>query len=140
MKHTDLDIDSDLELRAALRSVEAEPPVGQVDWDALRTSIVSRAELPMARRRARSARLPRWGRPLVPFAVAASIVLALWFHGFSPQPDLGTPIADGAPAFTVPFLSAEDLFHADLTDQEFQHLVSGRAHSDALLLVAVGGS
>jgi hypothetical protein len=140
MKPNDFDSRADMELRAALRSLEAEPPLHQVDWDALRTSIVSRAELPLARRRARSARLPRWATPMVPFAAAASILVAVWFHGLSGASDQAPPLADSAPAAPLPSLSAEDLFHADLTDQEFQHLVSGRANADALLLVAVGGS
>jgi hypothetical protein len=129
----------DQELQSALRSIQPEPPIQEVDWETLRSSIVARAELPLARRRGRSTRLAHWTRPLVPLAAAASIAVAVWFNGFVSEQTNGAPMAE-SPQLPPPFISAEDLFHADLTDQEFQFLVSGRGNSEALLLVAVGGS
>lgn len=129
------DIERDPELEAALRLIESEPPFDEVDWSALRSSITARAELPLARRRTRSARLARWTRPLVPLAAAASIALALWITG--PFGELANPIASGAPDVVVPAVSPEDVFQADLSEQEFRNIVSGRANADALLLLAV---
>ena len=137
MNHQDQDLHPDAELAAALRMIEREPPLDQVDWESLRTNITSRAELPLARRRARSARLARWTRPLVPFAAAASIALTVWVAG--PARDFVEQVS-GGPDLVIPAVSAEDVFQADLSDREFQLIVSGRADSDALLLLAVDGS
>ena len=128
------EIERDPELAEALRLIESEPPLDQVDWSALRTTIGSRAELPLARRRTRSARLARWTRPLVPLAAAARIALALWFTG--PARELIRPVADGAER-VVPAVTPEEIFQADVSEQEFQNIVSGRANADALLFLAV---
>lgn len=130
----------DREIEAALRLAESEPPFDEVDWSALRSSITARAEMPLARRRARSARRARWTRTFVPLAAAASIALALWVTG--PFGELATPVARGAPDAVVPAVSPEDVFQADLSEQEFRNIVSGTADADALLLLAVelGGS
>jgi hypothetical protein len=130
----------DPQIGAALRALHREPPLEEVDWEALRGSIRDRAALPMARRRKRAAAPPRWVRPLLPLAVAASVALALW---------IGTELGEGrldtiaversaAPAAAEP--SVEEVFGADLSEQEFRLLVSERANPDELLLVAVGGS
>ena len=130
----------DPELAAALRMIESEPPVAQVDWEALRSSIVARAELPLAQRRTRSARLHRWARPLVPLAAAASIALAAWVNGAIGPSPVSNPIADGNGEFVAPAVTPEDVFQADVSEQEFRLLVSGRANTDALLLMAAGES
>jgi len=130
------DVRPDPELAAALRAIEPEPPFDAVEWDALRSSIVARAELPLARRRSRSARLGRWSRQLVPLAAAASITLAVWFTS---RPAEEAPLAEGT-AVVAPVVSPEDVFEAELSEQEFRLLVSGRANADALLMVAVGES
>ena len=140
MMHEEKEILRDPEIAAALRMIEAEPPLAEVDWDALRSTIVARAELPLAQRRTRSARLARWTRPLVPLAAAASIALAVWVNGLG-HTDPGTaPIAaDAESEIVAPTATPEDIFQADLTEQEFRHVVSGRATADALLLVAIDG-
>jgi hypothetical protein len=123
----------DAELGALLRTAEGEPPLDQVDWEGLRSSIVGRAELSLARRRTRSAPLGRWTRRLVPVAAAASVVLAVWV-GF-PGADPITPLSA-----TEAAVRAEEVFQADVSEEEFRHLCSGRAKADALLLVAVEGA
>ena len=130
----------DPEIAAALRMIESEPPASQVDWEALRSSIVARAELPLAQRRTRSARLHRWARPLVPLAAAASIALAAWVNGAIGPARLSNPIADSNAETVAPAVTPEDVFQADVSEQEFRLLVSGRANTDALLLMAAGES
>jgi negative regulator of sigma E activity len=135
------EIERDPELAAALRLVEPEPPFAEVDWEALRLSVVARAELPLARRRTRSARLSRWTRPLVPLTAAASVALALWFTGQrGTQQTTTAAVAHSGPAAVAPSVTPEDVFQADVSEQEFQNMVSGRANPDALLLVAIGES
>ena len=46
------DMAPDPQLAAALRSLGDEPPLESVDWERLRGSIRSRAEMPLARLRA----------------------------------------------------------------------------------------
>jgi hypothetical protein len=130
----------DPEIAAALRMIEREPPVAEVDWEALRSSIVARAELPLAQRRTRSARLHRWTRPLVPLAAAASIALAVWVNGAIGPAPISNPIAEGSTESFAPAVTPEDVFQADVTEQEFLLLVSGRANTDDLLRVAAGES
>lgn len=129
------DIQQDPELGFALRLVEPDPPFAEVDWDALRSSIVARAELPLARRRTRSAQISRWMRPLIPLAAAASIAMAVWMAD-SPS-NVGAPIADNSADLVAPSVSAEDLFQPELSDEEFRTLVNGE--SDMLLRFAVSG-
>lgn len=123
----------DPELRAALRLVEGEPPLEDVDWDALRGSIRARAELPLARRRreAGGARgrpgAERVRRPLIPLAVAASVALAVWLVGGEAPPE-GVPVEQ---------VSAEEVFRPDLSEQEFRLLVTGRSDPEALLRLAL---
>ena len=134
MMQEEKEILRDPEIAAALRLIDSEPPLQEVDWDALRSSIVARAEMPLARRRTRSARLARWTRPLVPLAAAASIALAVWVNGLrAPE----APIAEGTGDAVTPATSVEDVFQADVSEQEFRHLVSGRANASDYLLVAI---
>ena len=139
MMQEEKEILRDPEIAAALRMIESEPPLQEVDWDALRSSIVARAEMPLARRRTRSARLARWTRPLVPLAAAASIALAVWVNGLD-APGSGTaPVAEGGAEIVAPTASPEAVFQADLTEQEFRHVVSGRANAGDYLMVAIDG-
>jgi hypothetical protein len=118
-------------LAAALRAAHAEPPASDVDWDALRSSIRARAELPLARRRREAAARPRfrWARPLVPAAVAAGIALAL----------IGRPGADGAGnGELLDLLAVEQLLNADVSEREFRLLVAGYDEAEELLRIAVG--
>lgn len=126
---------SDPELRAALSSLEGEPPLEAVDWSALQRSIGARAELPLARRRRGAqpllrppaARARQGWRPLLPLAVAASIALVVWTGGGGETPEAA-----------VGQLSPEEVFEADLSEQEFRLLVSGGADPEELLLIALG--
>lgn len=123
--------------RAALRHAAGEPPLEEVDWDALRSSIGARAALPLARRRAGAQRSgTRWARALIPLAAAASVALAVWLGGAGTgEPDAGSHTA-AAPAAQTP----EEVLRLDVSEQEFRQLVSGRADPEALLMLAVGDS
>jgi hypothetical protein len=140
MMQQENEIRRDPEIAAALRMIEGEPPLADVDWEALRSAIVARAELPLAQRRTRSARLARWTRPLIPLAAAASIAMAMWANGLRAPEPVTAPIADGNAEIVAPAVTTvEDAFQADVTEQEFRLLVSGRANADALLMVALDG-
>lgn len=67
-------------LAAVLREAVPEPPVDRVDWRALRSAVLARAELPLARLRRRQRWwevTAGWARAAVPAAAAAGVVLAL---------------------------------------------------------------
>lgn len=117
-------------LRAALTDLEPQPPMAEVDWEALHHSIHDQAALPLARRR----RAARWGwaRPVIPAAMAAGLALFVFFGIRGPADPLGA--FEERPEG---FVSAEEALHADISDDEFILLVSGLADADALLLLAV---
>ena len=83
MKHemNDQELRPDPLVGAALRWAEGEVPLDDVDWAAMRSNIRSRSSLPLARRRAIQVASPRWVRPLLPIAAAASIAVLLWTGG-----------------------------------------------------------
>jgi hypothetical protein len=122
-------------LAAVLADLRADVPA-DVDLDELRRSIVARAELVMARKRARwRGFLPR---PLVPIAAAASIALALW---------AGPGIVGGFTSNEQQLeFAAEidqeqiliDALGSDISEQEFRLLVTGRANPEALLAFVIG--
>ena len=132
------EIKPDPAIAAALRWIDGEPPMAEVDWTALRSAVRSSAELPLARRRARSTRVRRWTGALIPLAAAASVALTLWI-GSGALDGSGT-IAEGEPTVPARAMSAEEVFRSDLSEQEFRLLVSGNAHPDALLMIALDGS
>lgn len=129
-------IQPDPTLGATLRWMDGEPPVHEVDWDRLRATVRARAELPLARRRSSLSRVRGWARPLVPLAAAAGVALAMWTGDRIGQKEAGAPMAEGVIA-APPVITAEEAFQADLSDQEFQQVVSGRHNPDALLLLAI---
>lgn len=122
-------LEPDPRLGAALRAL-GEPPLEEVDWEGLRERARRGAELPLAaRQRAARAPAPRpWARRLLPAAAAASLALGVWLGAASDRAP-GT-----APAVAVD--EAEAVLRADLSDQEFRSLVSGRAEAESLLLLA----
>lgn len=107
----------------------------EVDWERMRSSISRRAAPIMARRMAR--RVVAVPRAVVPIAMAAGIAFALWF---GPQLLLQTPSASEE---IGTFADREDeaallkALDADLSEQEFRMVVTGRANPEALLAVAV---
>lgn len=137
MNHDDLRHDPapDPQLQAALRSLEGEPPVEQVDWEALRRRITERAELPLARRRRTNRQAHRWLRPFLPAAAAAGLVLAVFFSMRGPGETPALPAGDEPRPESV--VTVEEALRADLSDQEFVLLVSGLEDSDELLRLAV---
>jgi hypothetical protein len=69
----------DSELERALRPVEGDASLSEVDWERLRASIASRSIFALARLRRGGTWwefTARWGRIAVPIAAAAGIVLA----------------------------------------------------------------
>jgi hypothetical protein len=139
MKHemNDQELKPDPLVAAALRWADGEVPMDDVDWAAMRTNIRHRASLPLARRRALEAASPRWVRPLLPIAAAASIAALLWTGGL----DFGaSTILDMAPVTVgaaYPSTIQEALL-SDVSDQEFRLLMAGRNDADELLLIAAG--
>jgi len=111
----------DASLAAALRSVAPAAPVEEVDWGRLHAALHDRAALPLARRRraARLKRAVRWAALAVPAAAAAGVALVVL-----PEPRSSA--------------SVEEVVHASLPAGELDHLISGRAEREALLLAAVG--
>lgn len=136
-RHQHHDPQPDPQIAEALRALHREPPLEEVDWEALRGCIRDRAALPLARRRRQATTPPRWVRPLLPLAVAASVALALWVGTElgAVRPD-AVAVGDSASAPVVQ-PSVEAAFGADLSEQEFRLLVTGRADPEELLLIAL---
>jgi hypothetical protein len=123
---------SDPVLAAAMAELRAEVP-HDVDWDRLRRSITGSAEMTLARKRmARRVHLPK---SLVPLAAAATIAFSLWMG-----PAWLESMRQTAEQQANLELSTEQMLEQALdaeTDAEFEFLVSGGAHSDAYLAMAV---
>ena len=138
MKHemNDQELQPDPLVGAALRWAEGEVPLDDVDWAAMRSHIRSRSSLPLARRRAIQVASPRWVRPLLPIAAAASIAVLLWTGGLDfggSAPIDVAPVTVGAnPA------SIREALLSDVSDQEFRLLMAERNDADELLLIAAG--
>ena len=138
MKHemNDQEPQPDPLVGAALRWAEGEDPLDDVDWAAMRSNIRSRSSLPLARRRAIQVASPRWVRPLLPIAAAASIAVLLWTGGLDfggSAPIDVAPVTVGAnPA------SIREALLSDVSDQEFRLLMAERNDADELLLIAAG--
>lgn len=131
------ELERDPQIAAALRLVEGEVPADEVDWAGLRSNIRNRAALPLARRRALEAASPRWTRPLVPIAAAASIAVLLWtgalqFGGAAPVNVAPVTVTAASTA------SIREALLSDVSDQEFRLLMAERNDSDELLLIAAG--
>lgn len=107
-------------LEAAYAELRAEP-VAEPDWDALRSSISRRANPVLSRRKVR--RFMHSSRPLVPFAVAASLAFGLWMgpahvrHLISPE----------TASVAISEMDAEAIMdhamNADLSDQDRKSVV-----------------
>lgn len=129
----------DPRLQKALRDLDGEPPLEQVDWVALRRSISDRAEMPLARRRRAQRTAPRrWLQLLIPAAAAAGLALVAIF-GVSRSGSDAAPLVSASEAARTGFITAEEALRADLSDDEFVLLVAGLDDSDALLRLAVEG-
>lgn len=124
----------DPRLAAAYEALRDESSV-EMDWERMRSSISRRAEPIIARRKVR--RIVAIPRALVPLAMAAGIAFALWL---GPQLLLQTPGASeefGALADLEDEAALLQALDADLSEQEFRMVVTGRANPEALLAVAV---
>ena len=136
LEMNDQELQPDPLVGAALRWAEGEVPLDDVDWAAMRSNIRSRSSLPLARRRAIQVASPRWVRPLLPIAAAASIAVLLWTGGLDfggSAPIDVAPVTVGAnPA------SIREALLSDVSDQEFRLLMAERNDADELLLIAAG--
>lgn len=137
MRHemNDQELQPDPQIGAALRWLEGEVPVENVDWAVMRTNIRNRAALPLARRRAVRVASPRWLRPLIPLAAAASVAVLLWTGGLDfDRPGTATvaPITVGANYAT----SIQEALLSDVSDQEFRLLMADGNDADDLLMIA----
>ncbi|HEX6927229.1 MAG TPA: hypothetical protein VF167_17525 [Longimicrobiaceae bacterium] len=116
---------------AALRWVEGEVPLEEVDWAEMRSNIRQRASLPLARRRALQVASPRWVKPLIPLAAAAGLATVFWLGIGREDSSLpaSTPVAVATP------VSIQEALLSDVSDQEFRLLVADR-DADELLMIA----
>lgn len=112
----------------ALDALLREPQLTGAEWATLHARVMSAAAPALAARRApvagrplRSTRSWRWLLPALPLAAAAALLLVL-----RPVPDA-----------VAPFVEPEMALLADVSEQEFQLLVSGHADAASLLLLAV---
>lgn len=104
----------------------------EVDWERLRSTINSRAELALARRRTHRRSFAR--RSLVPLTAAASIAFALWIGPGLYQGAFDPVVSDYAAAVDDDVLM--QALMGDLTEQELLRLVNG--NPEVLLAVAIG--
>lgn len=121
-------------LAGAFEELRQDAP-SNVDWEGMHRSIHDRAELVFARRKHQRTRHTR--RQFMPVALAASIALALW----SGPALIERITADRAGVEVAAGIDSEAILRealgGDLTDQEFDLLVTGRAYPEALLAVAI---
>src|SRR5690606_26301420 len=112
-------------------------PVAEPDWDALRRSISRRADPVLTRRKFR--RFVHGSRSLVPLAVAAGLAFALTI-GPAQVREMMAPQAAAAIAIEMDADAIMDhAMNADISDQEFERLVTGRANPEAFLVSAMSG-
>lgn len=132
MKHDELRPDP--LIGAALRWAEGEVPLDDVDWSAMRTTIRSRAAMPLARRRSARRGVSRWIRPLIPIAAAASVAMVVWTGGIGRGGPTGPAVQQTAAAASQ--ITIQEALLTDLSEQEFRVLVSARTDADELLMIA----
>jgi hypothetical protein len=121
-------MERDTALGNALRSVADVPMDRHVHWAELRRSINERAAPELTRRRSRHRRM----LIVIPAALAAGFALFLLLSG-TPEQSTVNPPPEAIAAGEVPI---EDLLDADISDGQFQALLSGAAEADDLLLIA----
>src|SRR5690554_2751149 len=105
---------------AALRWVEGEVPLEEVDWAEMRSNIRQRASLPLARRRALQVASPGCVKPLIPLAAAAGLATVFWL-AIGPEDSslpASTPVAVATP------VSIQEALLSDVSDQELRLLVA----------------
>jgi hypothetical protein len=120
----------DPELREVLGSLD-RPPLQEVDWERLRTSVNARAELPLARRR-RAASGTRWLRPMLPAAAAAALAVVVTTQLFRTEPQ-GVEMANGDWGFHP---VVEEVLGTSISEAEMD-LLFGQVSADMLVVAAV---
>ena len=123
----------DPRLAAALAELRREQ-VPERDWEQMRAAIQMRAR-PILERKAKT-RVLMIPRPLLHLAAAAGIAFVLWMGPRVLMDSTGAPSGDVALEIEEEAALLEALV-ADVSDQEFRLLVTGRSNPDALLSVAV---
>ena len=119
-------------LEAAYAELRSEP-VAEPDWEALRRSIGRRAEPILSRGKVR--RIVHSSRSLMPLAVAAGVAFALTV-GPAQVREMMAPQATVAIDMDADAIM-DHAMDADLSDQEFERLVTGRANPEAFLVSAM---
>jgi hypothetical protein len=79
--------------------------------------------------------MPRWMRPLIPIAAAASVAVVVWTGGLGRQGPSAAVLQQATPAATAQ-LSIQEALSADLSEQEFRTIVAGHTDPDELLIIA----
>lgn len=135
MRHedTDREITPDPVLGAALRWVDGDAPLQEVEWDSLRRNIRDRAAFNLAQRRTSRRARGRWIRPLVPLAAAASVAMAVWLGGGG---GAGTNTTAELAGSGQARHASEEVLFTELSEQEFRMVVSGRSNPNELLMIA----
>lgn len=138
-------LERDPEVRELLAAAGAEPRMDDAEWGELRRRIGAGAAPALAERRAR---IRRTRTVLGGLALAASVAALLFLPsaprvpagaGSPAEPLAGTPSGarpEGEPELAVGGLTVDELFDADMTDEEFRTLLEGGPNVDALLMIA----
>ncbi len=126
-------------LRDALHQAVEEPPVADVDWDRMRDAVARAAASRLERRRSTGnwrERARRWRS--LPLAMAAAAAMAvLLVRG--PGADAPDTAVDPSAAASAQREAVAELLLIDVSDQEFQSMVTGRSDAASLLWFAVSG-
>ena len=134
-------MESDIEVREMLTALGGEPPMEEMDWRQLRRRIGAAAAPTLAAQRAR---MRRTRTALGGLALAASSAALLLLPaaprapagpaGSAPEGPVGAQ--PGGNPMTAGGITLDELFDADLSDEEFRALLEGGADVDALLMIA----
>ena len=122
-------------LEAAYGELRGQP-VAEPDWEAMRRSINRRAEPVLKKSKVR--KLVYGSRPLVPLAVAASLAFALTIGPAHVREMMGPPVAAAVIEMDAEAIM-DHAMNAELSDLEFERLVTGRVNPEAFLVSAMSG-
>lgn len=124
----------DAALRALLRANAPEPPVDEVDWNALHARIAQRAQ-PVLQRGPGSTSswhmLARWSPLGVPLTAAAAAIVALLIASDAVAPRASAaPLADAAASESL--VTVEEALTYTITDEERAVLIAGADEAEML--------
>lgn len=122
-------------LEAAYGELRGQP-VAEPDWESLRRSINRRAEPVLSRKQGR--RFAYGSRSLVPLAVAASLAFALTIGPAQIREMIGPSVRAAVIEMDAEAIM-DHAMDANLSDLEFERLVTGRVNPEAFLVSAMTG-